>query len=304
MCEAPFYHQPVLLRESVDALCVREGGVYVDATFGGGGHSREVLRRMGAKGRLYGMDQDADALANASAMDADGRFTPIWGNFRFMRNFLRYEGVTQVDGILADLGVSSHHFDDERRGFSFRFNAPLDMRMNQQAGRTAADVVNDLGEQQLAQVFRLYGELRQARPLARALCRAREQAPIATTGQLADIANGVLGRTGGGDLPKVFQALRIEVNDELGALQQMLAQAVRLLRPGGRLVVITYHSLEDRLVKNLIRTGNCRGEAEVDFYGNVHAPLRAVGKPITPSAEEVGANPRSRSARLRVGEKK
>lgn len=303
MSDAQLYHLPVLLKQSVDALRVGAGGTYVDATFGGGGHSREVLRRMSDRGHLYSIDQDADALANAAGMDTDERFTLLRGNFRFLGNFLRYEGVTQVDGILADLGVSSHQFDEGRRGFSFRFDAPLDMRMNQRASRTAADVVNGYDERQLAKLFRLYGELRPASALAKALVRAREQAPITTTGQLATLASGVLGRTGGSNLPRVFQALRIEVNDELGALRQMLKQAVRLLRPGARLVVITYHSLEDRLVKNLIRTGNCEGEVAVDFYGNVHTPLRAVGKPITPSEEEIGANPRSRSARLRVGEK-
>lgn len=307
------YHRPVLLRESVDALRVRGGGVYADVTFGGGGHSKEILRRLveatsdaadGGKGHLYGMDQDADAISNAQGMTEGGRFTFIRGNFRYLRNFLRYEGAEQVDGILADLGVSSHHFDDAQRGFSFRKDAPLDMRMNRQAARTAADIVNTYDEKQLAGVLRNYGEIERANALAKAIVGAREKSPVSTTGQLANIVTDYLGRTGTEEMPRIFQALRIEVNDEMGALRQLLLQAVALLRPGGRLVVITYHSLEDRLVKNVIRTGNCEGDAVKDFYGRVHAPLRNVlGRPVTPSAEEINENPRSRSAKLRAGEK-
>lgn len=304
------YHQPVLLEESVEGLGVKAGGVYVDVTYGGGGHSREVLRRVreadaqaapGTRGHLYSFDQDTDVLQNIDGeMTADGRFTFVRGNFRYMRNFLRWEGVGEVDGVLADLGVSSHHFDDSERGFSFRFDAPLDMRMNRYARTTAAQVVNKYAEEQLANVLYLYGEVRQSRQLAAAIVRRRAQAPIETTGQLAQL----VGTDDKKLLAKVFQALRIEVNQEMTALESMLRQSVALLRPGGRLAVITYHSLEDRMVKNLIRTGDVGGRENKDFYGRVSAPLRAVTRGVvTPSAEEQARNPRSRSAKLRVAEK-
>lgn len=329
------YHLPVLLQESVDGLQVRQGGSYADLTFGGGGHSREILRRMDAgdtdslaeirqegceeeetasrqgatlaanmpqgQGHLYAFDQDADAVANAdAALTSDRRFTIIHGNFRYLRNFLRWEGAGQLDGILADLGVSSHHFDDGARGFSFRVDAPLDMRMNRQARLTAAEVVNRYTEEQLANVLYLYGELRQSRRMAAAIVKRRTERPIETTGQLARL----LGEDDRKTLAKVFQALRIEVNQEMAALESMLRQSVEVLRPGGRLVVITYHSLEDRMVKNLIRTGHVDGHAEKDFHGRTFAPLRAVNRSvITPTAEEQARNPRSRSAKLRIAER-
>lgn len=301
MTEA-FYHTPVMLTESIDALAVSPRGTFVDVTFGGGGHSREVLRRLGKGGRLVAFDRDADALATAPE---DERLTLVRGNFRYLRNFLRYEGVEEVDGLIADLGVSSHHFDTAERGFSFRFDAPLDMRMNQGGGRTAADIVNLYDEQRLADVLYLYGELRSARALAKAIVSARTQQPITTTGQLADIARPLLpAREGTKPLAQLFQALRIEVNGEMEALAALLSQAMQVLRPGGRLVVITYHSLEDRMVKNVMKSGSVDGRVEKDFYGNVHAPLRALGKAQVPSSEEQAANPRSRSAKLRVAEKK
>jgi len=297
------YHVPVLLRESVDGLEVKPGGVYVDVTFGGGGHSKEILRRLNGTGRLFGFDQDADVLANVAALNAEN-FTFERGNFRYLRNFLRYEGVSEVDGVLADLGVSSHHFDSEERGFSFRFEGKLDMRMNRGGGQTAADVVNTYDEQRLADIFWHYGELRQSRRLAKALVAARSQAPIQTVEQFLLAVRPLLGRDEKKLLPQVFQALRIEVNGELEALSQMLSQAVELLKPGGRLSVITYHSLEDRLVKNLMRTGNVQGVAEQDFFGRKTSPLRVVNsKVIVADAEEQARNPRSRSAKLRIAEK-
>ena len=305
------YHQPVMLRESIDALRVSPTGTYVDVTFGGGGHSRYLLQQL-TTGHLYAMDQDEDALRNAPA---DQRLTLIRGNFRYLRNFLRYEGAGPVDGVIADLGVSSHHFDTPERGFSFRFDAPLDMRMNRQAALTAADVVNNYGEQQLADVLHTYGQLRQARSIAKAIVQRRAQAPIATTGQLAELAAPLLQTssspqrpTAAGAWPKdmaqVFQALRIEVNREMTALAAMLEQAVQVLKPGGRLVVITYHSLEDRMVKNLMRTGRTDGRQTKDFFGRIYTPLRpATNKVITPTAQEQADNPRSRSAKLRIAEK-
>ncbi|MCH5176438.1 MAG: 16S rRNA (cytosine(1402)-N(4))-methyltransferase RsmH [Prevotellaceae bacterium] len=302
------YHVPVLLHESIDALCVNGDGLYVDVTFGGGGHSREILRRL-TTGHLYGFDQDADAAGNVEASDC---FTFVRSNFRYLTNFLRYYGVEQVDGVLADLGVSSHHFDEVARGFSFRFDGPLDMRMNQHGGRTAADIVNAYDEAALADVLYQYGELRQSRRIAAAIVARRRRSPIATTGDLLDAVNEVLRpRPGKGaeemnkkEMAKVFQALRIEVNQEMAALRDMLTQAVDVLRPGGRLVVITYHSLEDRMVKNLMKTGNCDGREDKDFYGRVSSPLRLVNnKVIVPTAEEQELNPRSRSAKLRIAEK-
>ena len=296
------YHNPVLLEESVDALDIMPGGVYVDATFGGGGHSREMLRRMDSTARLYSFDQDADAERN---IVDDDRFTFVRSNFRYLENWMRYYGIEHIDGILADLGVSSHHFDDETRGFSFRFDAPIDMRMNKRAGKTAADILNDYTEEQLADIFYIYGELKTSRRIAAAIAKARAAKPIKTTTDLLTIVDPLMPKERQKkDLAKVFQALRIEVNREMEALKEMLTAAVRLLRPGGRLSVITYHSLEDRMVKNVMKTGNVEGKVEKDFFGRTSATMRPLqGKPITPSAEEQTDNPRSRSANLRVGVK-
>ena len=296
------YHNPVLLEESVDALDIMPGGVYVDATFGGGGHSREILSRMDSTARLYSFDQDADAERN---IVDDDRFTFVRSNFRYLENWMRYYGIEHIDGILADLGVSSHHFDDETRGFSFRFDAPIDMRMNKRAGKTAADILNDYTEEQLADIFYIYGELKTSRRIAAAIAKARAAKPIKTTTDLLTIVDPLMPKERQKkDLAKVFQALRIEVNREMEALKEMLTAAVRLLRPGGRLSVITYHSLEDRMVKNVMKTGNVEGKVEKDFFGRSSATMRPLqGKPITPSAEEQTDNPRSRSAKLRVGVK-
>ena len=304
MIKAEGYHVPVLLNESIDGLNICQGGVYVDVTFGGGGHSREILRRLGAQGRLYSFDQDADALQNVP--EGDKRFTFVQSNFRYLSNWMRYYGEEEVDGVLADLGVSSHHFDDEQRGFSFRFDAPLDMRMNQKASHTAADIVNGYSEERLADVLYLYGELRNARRIAAALVRARQSHPIATTQQLSDAVAPVIGREREKkELAKVFQSLRIEVNHEMEALKEMLQAAVNVLRPGGRLSVITYHSLEDRIVKNFMKTGNAEGRMNQDFFGRIEAPFRLVNnKVLVPTDEEQAGNPRSRSAKLRIAEKK
>ena len=297
------YHVPVLLKESVDGLGIRPSGVYVDVTFGGGGHSREILSRLGDGGRLFGFDQDADAEAN---VPGDARFTFVRSNFRYLKNWMRYHGVDGIDGLIADLGVSSHHFDDETRGFSFRFDAPLYMRMNKLDGMTAADVLNKYDEARLADVFYLYGELKNSRRIASAIAKARASKPLATTQDLIDATAQLLKREREKkDMAKVFQALRIEVNHEMDALKEMLAAATELLKPGGRLSVITYHSLEDRMVKNVIRTGNAEGTVKQDFYGRVSTPYTAVNnKVITPSEAEQEDNPRSRSAKLRIAERK
>ena len=298
------YHVPVLLKESVDGLNIGEGGCYVDVTFGGGGHSREILSRLDGQGHLYGFDQDADAERNAEGLD-EGKFTFVRSNFRFLKNFLKYHGVEQIDGLLADLGVSSHHFDDSERGFSFRFEGKLDMRMNQRAGQTAADVVNTYDEKQLADVFYLYGELKQSRKLASAIVKARQGKPIETIGDFLEVVKPFFRNDREKkELAKVFQALRIEVNHEMDALREMLKGATAMLRPGGRLVVITYHSLEDRMVKNLMKTGNVEGKEDKDFFGRVNAPFKLVNRQvIVPTEEEMAKNPRSRSAKLRVAEK-
>lgn len=302
MIEETTYHIPVLLTQSVDGLITRPEGTYVDVTFGGGGHSREILRRLSPDGRLLSFDQDEDAERN---IVDDQRFTFVRSNFRYLRNFLRYHQVEEVDGILADLGVSSHHFDDSERGFSFRFDGALDMRMNKRAGMTAADIVNTYDEERLANVFYLFGELKNSRKLAAALAKARASQPIATIGQFLDVVKPLFGREREKkELAKVFQALRIEVNHEMDALKEMLAAATQALRPGGRLVVITYHSLEDRLVKNLMKTGNVEGKENKDFFGRVNTPFRLVNnKVIVPDQDEVERNPRSRSAKLRIAEK-
>lgn len=296
------YHIPVLLKPAVDGLDIRPEGTYVDTTLGGGGHTREILSRLGPQGRLLGFDQDEDAERN---IPDDPRFTFVRSNFRFLHNFLRYHGISQIDGLLADLGVSSHHFDDSERGFSFRFDGALDMRMNKRAGQTAADIVNTYSEERLANVFYLYGELKNSRKLAAALVKARAATPINTIGAFLDIVKPFFGREREKkEMARVFQALRIEVNQEMEALKEMLYAATDALRPGGRLAVITYHSLEDRMVKNLIKTGNVEGKMEKDFFGNTQTPFRAVNnKVIVPDDDETARNPRSRSAKLRIAEK-
>ncbi len=297
------YHIPVLLGPAVDGLNIRPGGIYADLTFGGGGHSREILNRLGNEGHLYGFDQDIDAMAEA--ID-DARFTFVRSNFRFLENWMMYYGHGDgIDGILADLGVSSHHFDEAERGFSFRFDAPLDMRMNQKAPLSAREVVNTYDEEALARILHLYGELKNSRPLARTIAKARQDSEIATTGQLADAVRPMLGRDHEKkDMAKVFQALRIEVNGEMKALEEMLLSAIRVLKPGGRLCVITYHSLEDRMVKNVMKAGNIEGQLIQDIYGNTLTPMKTIGKMVEPDAEEQQRNPRSRSAKLRIAEKR
>ena len=297
------YHIPVLLKESVDGLNVKPDGIYVDVTFGGGGHSKEILSRLGHEGHLFSFDQDADAEANAD-IDAEGNFTFVRSNFRYLKNWMRYHGVEQIDGLLADLGVSSHHFDDESRGFSFRYDAPLDMRMNKRAGMTAADVVNDYDEERLADVLYLYGEMRNSRKLASMVVKARQRSRIETTQDLMNVVGIKAESRDKKELARLFQALRIEVNHEMDALKEMLLSATELLRPGGRLSVITYHSLEDRMVKNVMKTGNAEGKRIQDFYGKVETPYSLVNnKVIQPSQEEQQMNPRSRSAKLRVAER-
>ena len=300
------YHVPVLLKEAVDGLDIKPGGIYVDLTFGGGGHSREILRRLAGTGHLYSFDQDEDAVSNAKAMEGEAGFTFIRSNFRFLKNWMLYYGHEQVDGILADLGVSSHHLDEERRGFSFRFDAPLDMRMNRQANLTAGRIVADYSEQQLADILYLYGELKNSRRIASAIVKARQQQPIETTTQLVEVLRPLMGYDREKkDLARVFQALRIEVNAEMGALRQMLSAATELLRPGGRLSILTYHSLEDRMVKNIVKAGNVEGKVETDLYGRTGAPLEAVNRSIIiPSDDEQKSNPRSRSAKLRIARKR
>lgn len=296
------YHVPVMLNQSVDGLSVRKGGVYVDVTFGGGGHSREILRRMDSDGRLFGFDQDGDAAAN---VPQDGRFTFVLSNFRYIENWMDYYGISGVDGVLADLGVSSHHFDDVERGFSFRHDAELDMRMNRKSHLTAAEVLNTYDEERLAFVLHTFGELKNARQISRAVIKRRNTAPFARISDLLELLQPFVGRDREKkDMAKAFQALRMEVNDETGALCRMLEGAISLLVPGGRLVVLTYHSIEDRIVKNYIRSGNAAGKVEQDFYGNRLVPLRAVNnKVIVPAEEEIERNPRSRSAKLRIAEK-
>ena len=318
------YHIPAMLRETIQGLNIQPDGLYVDVTCGGGGHSRailEAMRREGdeAKGKLYSFDQDLDALENARqlGMDKHENWQFVHSNFRYLRNFMDYYGVEQIDGLLADLGVSFHHFDCPERGFSFRYPAPLDMRMNQTGGKTAADILNTYTEEELTRVLYIYGELKNAKPLAKRIVKTRETNPIARTEDLVSI---VLGkkvqelRSSGvqeldvpaaakKDMAKVFQALRIEVNDEMGALREMLLAAKDLLKPGGRIAILTYHSLEDRIVKNFLRSGNLEGTIEKDFYGNILTPFKVLEKGLTASAEEVEQNPRARSAKLRVAEK-
>lgn len=361
---AETYHVPVLLKESVDGLNIRPGGIYVDVTFGGGGHSREILSRLTGGAHLYSFDQDADAEGNVigdrwwvlgdnekpkgekeerpgtssgpntyhlSPEEGDEEeqhdisltpntqhltpntqhlspqpFTFVRSNFRYLKNWMRYYGVDHIDGLLADLGVSSHHFDDETRGFSFRFDAPLDMRMNKRGGRTAADIVNEYDENRLADVFYLYGELKNSRRIAAALVKARAQGRIETTQDFVQAVEPLFHREREKkDMAKLFQALRIEVNNEMTALKEMLLAATELLKPGGRLSVITYHSLEDRIVKNVMKAGNAEGKVAQDFFGRIETPFRPVNnKVIVPEDDEQQRNPRSRSAKLRIAEKK
>lgn len=302
------YHIPVLLKQSVDGLDIKPGGIYVDVTFGGGGHSREILSRLSEDCHLYSFDQDADAEKNASAKDGcfvdNGNFTFVRSNFRYLKNWMRYYGVEHIDGLLADLGVSSHHFDDETRGFSFRFDAPIDMRMNKRAGMTAADILNEYDEEKIADVLYLYGELKTSRRIASAIVKRRAEKKIETTGDLVSVVEPLMPRERSKkDMAKVFQALRIEVNHEMDALRDMLRSAVDCLGEGGRLSVITYHSLEDRIVKNVMKSGNAEGKIDKDFFGRVNSPLKMIGKVILPDNDEQQNNPRSRSAKLRIAEK-
>ena len=324
------YHIPAMLRETIQGLNIQPNGLYVDVTFGGGGHSRAILEKLcsssieSSSGKLYSFDQDLDALKNAekSGMENNAHWQFVHSNFRYLRNFMDYYGVEQIDGLLGDLGVSFHHFDCPERGFSFRFSAPLDMRMNQSGGRTAADILNTYSEEDLARVLYIYGEMNNSRQIAKKILKARSQKAIERTEELVEIVIGN-GRLAMGDgrwamgngqeldiptgakkeLAKLFQALRIEVNDEMGALREMLLAAKDLLKPGGRIAILTYHSLEDRIVKNFLRSGNLEGKIEKDFYGNILSPFKVLEKGLTASAEEVERNPRARSAKLRVAEK-
>ncbi len=297
------YHIPVLLEESVGGLDIKPEGTYVDVTFGGGGHSARILKELAPEGHLYSFDQDADAERN---VEPAGNFTFVRSNFRYLKNWMRYYGVGQIDGLLADLGVSSHHLDDETRGFSFRFDAPLDMRMNKRGGDSAADIVNKAAEEKLADIFYLYGELKNSRRIAAAICKTRQEKAILTTQDLIDATHSLFPKEREKkDMARLFQALRIEVNHEMDALKEMLLAAKDLLRPGGRLSVITYHSLEDRIVKNIMKTGNTEGKAAQDFFGRIETPFRLVNnKVILPDDEEQQRNPRSRSAKLRIAEKR
>ena len=301
--DATEYHIPVMLQESIDALSVKPDGTYFDLTYGGGGHSREILRRLGEKGKLYGFDQDADAALQVPK--GEDRFTFIRSNFRFLENWARFYKATDADGILADLGVSSHHFDTPERGFSFRFDSPLDMRMNQNASLTASDVLNGYDEAKLTLLLKHYGELSGARRIAKAIIKRRERGPMHTVADLTSIVEPLLTRgREKKEMAKLFQALRIEVNAEMEALSQMLQAAVKVLKPGGRLVVLTYHSIEDRMVKNLMRDGNVEGQSQQDFFGRRLSPFKSVGtKVMVPSTLEQEVNPRSRSAKLRVAER-
>ncbi len=297
------YHIPALLPQCMEGLDIHPDGTYVDVTFGGGGHSREILSLLGKKGSLYAFDQDEDAEKNCPK---DKRFTFIRGNFRYLSNFMHYHNVNSVDGLLADLGVSSHHFDDPNRGFSFRFEGALDMRMNKRAGKTAADVLNEYPEEELARIFYLYGELKNSRKIAFEVARRRKEQKIETITDFLDILRPLTKRDQEKkNLAQAFQALRIEVNGEMDALTQLLKQAEQLLKPGGRLVIISYHSLEDRLVKNYLKSGNVLGDVDKDFYGNVNSPFHLINnKVIVPNGEECARNPRVRSAKLRIAEKK
>lgn len=303
MEENTTYHIPALLDETINGLAIKPDGVYVDATFGGGGHSRAIIGKLGGNGKLFGFDQDMDAYGNR--ID-DKRFTFVHGNFRFIKNFLRYYGEASVDGILADLGVSFHHFDDSSRGFSFRFGeGVLDMRMNRDNSTDAKKVINTYGPDELIRIFKLYGDLKNAKKITDRIVKRRAEKEIVTTGDLLDTVRPIVNpKQEKKELAQIFQALRMEVNREVDALAEFLAQTTQLLKPGGRLAVITYHSVEDRMVKNFIRSGNIEGKTETDFFGRTQSPLRAVNnKVIVPSDEEVERNPRSRSAKLRIAER-
>lgn len=307
---AETYHVPVLLKESIDGLNINPDGIYVDVTFGGGGHSREILSRLSSKGRLFSFDQDADAEQNIRDFDGQqqgvGKFTFVRSNFRYLKNWMRYYGIEKIDGLLGDLGVSSHHFDDEERGFSFRFDAPLDMRMNKRAGKTAADILQDYDEGRLADLFYLYGELKNSRKIAAAIVNRRKEKPILSTADFQSIVEPLFKKEREKkEMAKLFQALRIEVNHEMDALREMMQATQECLRPGGRISIITYHSLEDRIVKNMMKTGNAEGKVQQDFFGRMESPFQLINnKVIVPSQEELDNNPRSRSAKLRIAEKK
>lgn len=315
---AETYHVPVLLKQSIDGLDIKPEGIYIDVTFGGGGHSREILKRINGNGQLYSFDQDEDAEKNVksiiaelsndsfTSIDSNPGLTFIRSNFRYLKNWMRYYGIEHIDGLLADLGVSSHHFDDETRGFSFRFDAPLDMRMNTRAGMTAADIVNEYEEEALADIFYLYGELKTSRRIAAAIVKARDAKKIETTQDFIKAVEPFFKREREKkDMAKLFQALRIEVNHEMDALKEMLLSATELLNEGGRLSVITYHSLEDRIVKNIMKTGNAEGKIKQDFFGRIETPFKLINnKVIIPDEEEQLKNPRSRSAKLRIAEKR
>ncbi|MBR6648199.1 MAG: 16S rRNA (cytosine(1402)-N(4))-methyltransferase RsmH [Bacteroidaceae bacterium] len=301
MNETTTYHTPVMLNESIEGMAIKENNICVDVTFGGGGHSRHILEKLSNYGHLYAFDQDEDAEKNAPD---DKRFTFVRGNFRFLHNFMRYYGVEKIDSLLADLGVSGHHFDDETRGFSFRFDANLDMRMNNRAGRTAADLLNEASEEELNHIFKLYGELNCSRKLSAAIVKQRIEKPFRKVNDLIEVAKPFCPpQREKKEMAKIFQALRIEINQELESLKEMLEQAKELLAPGGRLVVITYHSIEDRIVKNFMKSGNIEGKIEKDFFGRVQSPFE-VNKITLPTAEEQEKNPRSRSAKLRIAIKK
>ena len=295
------YHDPVLKDESINALIIKPRGIYVDATFGGGGHSRAILEKIDENSQLFGFDQDEDVLPN---LPDDKRFTFVHHNFKYLKRFLRLHGANEVDGILGDLGVSSHQLDVAERGFSYRFEAELDMRMNQQDGQSAKDVVNSYSAADLQKVFSEYGEVRNSKTLAEAIAKERQLKPIHTTGDFLRVAEPYIRGQRVRYLSQVFQALRIEVNDEMGVLKTFLQESLEVLKPGGRLVIITYHSIEDRFVKKFLKVGNFDGEPEKDFYGNIYRPFKIITKkPILPSKEEIKRNPRARSASLRIGEK-
>lgn len=300
--QEPVYHIPALLNECLEGLNISPNGTYVDVTFGGGGHSRGIVEKLGEGGRLFSFDQDSDAEKN---IIDDKRFTFVKSNFRFLKNFMQYHGVSEVDGIIADLGVSFHHFDEADRGFSFRFDGKLDMRMNRKGGKSASDIINRYPEDKIADILYYYGEMRNARRIASAIVRKRENKAIETTSDLLAIIKDMVNpKQEKKELAQIFQALRIEVNDEMASLKSMLLQSAAILKPGGRMVVLTYHSLEDRIVKDFFKFGNFEGKAEKDFFGRVIAPLKQVNnKVIVPTDEEIESNPRSRSAKLRIAEK-
>lgn len=302
MSEQTIYHIPALLNETIEGLNINPNGVYVDVTFGGGGHSREIIKHLGENGKLFGFDQDMDAYQNKIN---DERFTFVHSNFRYLQNFLKFHGVEQVDGILADLGVSFHHFDDGERGFSFRYDdAKLDMRMSRENDIDARTVINTYSEESLSRILKLFGDLKNAKRIAMAIVKARTSKPLETIADLLDVVKPLTNpRQEKKELSQIFQAFRMEVNHEVDALAEFLEQAIKVLKPGGRLAIITYHSIEDRMVKNFMKSGNIDGKVETDFFGNIIANIKPLSKPIAPSNEEVEANPRSRSAKLRIATK-